>query len=96
MNQTIKQTNQTEQARNIYLVGTQTGQCPLCKETKKVLLLRFSLTLCPACLDICMKILEDLELVTTKDTNLQNNAPKNADTAKRIKSSKKPTQGKHK
>ena len=54
-----------------------------------MLLLRFSLTLCPASLDICMKILEDLELVTTKDTNLQNNAYKTVDTAKRNKSYKK-------
>ena len=91
MNQTIKQSNQPEQPQNIYLIGTQTGQCPLCKETKKVLFLRFGLTLCPDCLDICMKILENLELVTTKDTSLQNSEPKNADTAKHIKSSKKPT-----
>ena len=42
------------------LIGTKTGICDICKETKKILLLRYGFTLCEDCLNICTGILEQL------------------------------------
>ena len=46
---------------NIYIVGTKTGKCQLCQETKKLYLLRYGFTLCEDCLVICTSILEQLQ-----------------------------------
>jgi hypothetical protein len=61
MNQATKQNNQPEQPPKIHLIGTQTGQCRLCKETKNLLLLRYGFTLCEDCLNVCVSILEHLQ-----------------------------------
>lgn len=47
--------------KNIHIVGTQTGKCQLCKETKKLLLLRYGFSLCEDCLSVCIGILEQLQ-----------------------------------
>jgi hypothetical protein len=43
-----------------FILGTQTGKCPLCKETKKLLILKFDTSLCEDCFCVCMGILEHL------------------------------------
>jgi len=53
-------------SRRILLVGTKTGKCDLCKETKKVLLLKYGFTLCEDCLTICQSILEQIQSATPK------------------------------
>ena len=52
--------------KNIYIVGTKTGKCQLCKETKKLYLLRYGFTLCEDCLVICTSILEQLQSGATE------------------------------
>ena len=47
--------------KNIFIIGTKTGKCQLCKETKKLYLLRYGFTLCDDCLSICTGILEQLQ-----------------------------------
>jgi hypothetical protein len=46
--------------RSYFIVGTRTGKCPLCKETKKLILLKFNSSLCEDCFCVCMEILEHL------------------------------------
>jgi hypothetical protein len=53
-------------ASNIFIVGTQVAECPICKKTKTLLLLRFGLNLCSDCLHVCMDILEQLECGVAK------------------------------
>src|SRR5208282_2016872 len=77
--------------KNIYIVGTKTGKCQLCKETKKLFLLRYGFTLCEDCLVICTNILEQLQSGVTKQKskeNLNNEKQK----ANSCKNSKHPTQ----
>jgi hypothetical protein len=52
--------------KNIFIIGTQTGKCQLCKETKKLFMLRYGFTLCEDCLAICTSILEQLQSVATE------------------------------
>ncbi len=52
--------------KNIFVIGTKTGTCQLCKETKKVFLLRYGFTLCEDCLGICTSILEQLQSGATE------------------------------
>lgn len=47
--------------RKILFVGTKTGKCDICKQTKKVLLLKYGFTLCEECLSICTSILEEVQ-----------------------------------
>ena len=44
------------------LLGTKIGQCDICRETKKTLLLRFGFCLCEECLNVCTSVLERLQL----------------------------------
>jgi hypothetical protein len=46
---------------NSYIVGTKTDKCELCKETKKLLLLKSGYSLCEDCLSICISILQNLQ-----------------------------------
>jgi hypothetical protein len=50
-----------EQSSGIFIVGTQIGQCQICKQTKKILLLRFGFSLCKDCLHALTNILEKLQ-----------------------------------
>lgn len=52
--------------KKIFIIGSQIGSCPICKQTKKLLLLRFGLTLCEECLLVCMNILEQIEFGISK------------------------------
>ena len=52
--------------KNIFIIGTKTGKCQLCKETKKLFLLRYGFTLCEDCLSICTSILEQLQSGATE------------------------------
>jgi transcription initiation factor TFIIIB Brf1 subunit/transcription initiation factor TFIIB len=54
------ETKRTARSKDILLLGTKTGKCDICKETKKLLLLRYGFTLCGDCLIICTSILEQL------------------------------------
>jgi hypothetical protein len=47
--------------KNIFVIGTKTGKCHLCKETKKLYLVRYGFTLCEDCLAICTIISEQLQ-----------------------------------
>ncbi len=58
--------------KNIYIVGTKTGKCQLCKETKKLFLLRYGFTLCEDCLVICTSILEQLQSGATDQKSKEN------------------------
>jgi hypothetical protein len=58
--------------KNIYIVGTKTGKCQLCKETKKLFLLRYGFTLCEDCLSICTSILEQLQSGVTEQKSKEN------------------------
>jgi hypothetical protein len=58
--------------KNIYIVGTKTGKCQLCKETKKLYLLRYGFTLCEDCLSICTSILEQLQSGVTEQKSKEN------------------------
>lgn len=53
-------------SRRILLVGTKTGKCDLCKETKEVHLLKYGFTLCEDCINICQSILEQIQSATPK------------------------------
>jgi hypothetical protein len=61
-NQTVTKT------KNPYIVGTKTGQCQICKETKKLLLLRYGFSLCEDCLSVCIGILEHLQFGVIEKT----------------------------
>jgi len=58
--------------KNIYIVGTKTGKCRLCKETKKLFLLRYGFTLCEDCLSICTSILQQLQSGVTEQKSKEN------------------------
>ncbi len=58
--------------KNLFIIGTQTGDCPICKKTKTLLILRFGLTLCNECLLVCMNILENLQYGVTKESQRKN------------------------
>jgi hypothetical protein len=58
------QTRQNQAANrhdNLYIIGTQTAKCQICKETKKLLILRYGFSLCEDCLSVCIGILEHLQ-----------------------------------
>ena len=50
------------------LIGTKTGQCDICKGTKKTLLLRYGFCLCEDCLNVCTSILDQLQFADTKQS----------------------------
>ncbi|MCW4029824.1 MAG: hypothetical protein NWE92_09300 [Candidatus Bathyarchaeota archaeon] len=54
---------------HILLIGTQIGKCDICKETKKILLLKYGFNLCENCLNVCTSILERLENQTKTPDN---------------------------
>ncbi len=58
--------------KNIFIIGTKTGKCQLCKETKKLFLLRYGFTLCEDCLVICTSILEQLQSGATDQKSKEN------------------------
>ena len=62
--------------KGIYLIGTQTGTCQICKQTKKLLLLKFGLTLCEDCLNICIALLENIQNGTEIKKLKQQSNPK--------------------
>jgi hypothetical protein len=62
--------------KGIYLIGTQKGKCQICKKTKKLLLLKFGLTLCEDCLNICITILENIQSGTEIRKLKQQSNPK--------------------
>ena len=43
---------------NNFFVGTKLGPCPICGETKTLLMLRGGIAICKDCLSICVRILE--------------------------------------
>src|SRR5208283_2825428 len=59
--QATKNNKSAAYPKNISVIGTKTGKCQLCKETKKLYLLRYGFTLCEDCLVICTSILEQLQ-----------------------------------
>ncbi len=69
---------------NLYIIGTQTGKCQICKETKKLLLLRYGFSLCEDCLSVCIGILEHLQFGVIEKTPI--GSPNKA----RPKTSRKP------
>jgi hypothetical protein len=63
LSRTKQQNNeQTTASPHTLLIGVKTGQCDICKVTKKILLLRFGFSLCEECLSVCTTILDQLEL----------------------------------
>lgn len=58
------QTKHRALSKNLLLIGVKTGQCDMCKATKKVLLLKYGFTLCQDCFDICTCILQELQTAT--------------------------------
>ena len=60
--------NEDEEAYSPHalLIGTKTGQCDICKDTKKTLLLRYGFCLCEDCLNVCTSILDQLQFADTK------------------------------
>jgi CRISPR/Cas system-associated protein Csm6 len=58
--------------QNIFFIGTKTGKCQLCKETKKLFLLRYGFTLCEDCLIICTNVLEQLQSGVTEQKSKEN------------------------
>jgi len=79
--------------KNIFVIGTKTGKCQLCKETKKLFLLRYGFTLCEDCLSICTSILEQLQSGVTEQKSKENlNSEKEkADSCKKSQVSKSNT-----
>jgi hypothetical protein len=59
--------NEIEEATQPHtlLIGVKIGQCDICKDTKKTLLLRFGFSLCEDCLSVCTTVLERLEFEET-------------------------------
>jgi|WetSurMetagenome_2_1015567.scaffolds.fasta_scaffold526178_1 hypothetical protein len=55
--------------QNQILVGIQTGQCPICKETKKLLLLKYGFSLCEDCLSVCISVLDYLQKQENQNEN---------------------------
>jgi hypothetical protein len=49
---------------DILLIGAKTGRCDICKATKKVLLLKYGFTLCEECFNICICILQELQVAS--------------------------------
>ena len=66
MTEEHSETKQNAASMDILLVGIKTGKCDICKETKKILILRYGFTLCEDCLNVCTDILEKLQIQTTK------------------------------
>src|SRR5208283_689931 len=62
--QATKNNKSAAYPKNISVIGTKTGKCQLCKETKKLYLLRYGFTLCEDCVNICTSILEQLQTAT--------------------------------
>ncbi len=60
------ETKQTATSTDTLLIGTKTGKCDICKDTKKILLLRYGFTLCENCLSVCTSILEQLQSEATE------------------------------
>jgi hypothetical protein len=48
--------------KNRYFIGTQTGKCPLCKQTKTLLLLKYGLTVCEDCLNLAYGVFFALQV----------------------------------
>ncbi|XHH08897.1 MAG: hypothetical protein ACFCUE_15240 [Candidatus Bathyarchaeia archaeon] len=69
--------------QKIKLIGTKTGQCQICKQTKQILILKYGFSLCEDCLSVCIGILEHLQ---TGD----NEKPTSKTNKARPKTSKKP------
>jgi hypothetical protein len=62
-------------SQNQILAGIQTGKCPICKETKKLLLLKYGFSLCEDCLSVCISVLDYLQKQESQNENPQH--PKN-------------------
>ncbi len=58
------QTKNHALSKNILLIGVKTGECDMCKATKKVLLLKYGFTLCEDCFNICTSILQEIQTAT--------------------------------
>jgi hypothetical protein len=65
----------SQQPKNMCFVGTQTGTCPICKETKQLLFLKYGFTLCEDCLHVCISILDYLQQQEKLGTSVT--SPKN-------------------
>ena len=57
----VKKSKSATCPKSISLIGTQTGQCQICKVTKKLFILRYGFNLCEECLTVCTSILEQLD-----------------------------------
>ncbi|TRZ49190.1 MAG: hypothetical protein D4S01_09100 [Dehalococcoidia bacterium] len=56
MGMTLKNSRQ-----EILIAGTKKGVCPLCNETKTLLVLRYGIIICKSCLHVLTQILEYTE-----------------------------------
>ncbi|MGD6809230.1 MAG: hypothetical protein ACQCN3_05970 [Candidatus Bathyarchaeia archaeon] len=66
MQATSKQTPPNSHQQKIMLIGTKTGNCQICKQTKQILILKYGLSLCEDCLSVCIGILEHLQIGANK------------------------------
>jgi len=57
-NSSSKNNHSVSHFKNIFIIGTKTGQCPVCAETKTLILLRYGVCICEDCLTIWGKIIE--------------------------------------
>jgi hypothetical protein len=57
--------------KHLSFVGKKTGTCPICKETKQLLFLKYGFTLCEDCLRVCISILEYLQQQENQEAILQ-------------------------
>jgi hypothetical protein len=73
--ETLKEKPLTTQ-KNQILVGIQTGKCPICKETKNLLLLKYGFSLCEDCLSVCINVLGYLQKQENRDVNSQHSKNK--------------------
>jgi hypothetical protein len=79
-----KQNPASTHKKTPHIIGIQTGKCPICKETKKLLLLRYGMSLCEDCLSVCIGILEHLQFGVIEKT------PTGSPNKARPKTSRKP------
>ena len=63
----LDENEEADYSPHTLLIGVKTGQCNICKATKKTLLLRFGFCLCEDCLNVCTTTLEQLQFDDSKE-----------------------------
>jgi hypothetical protein len=56
---------------NSPVIGTEIDKCPICKQTRKLLVLKYGFKLCEDCLEICVGILDYLQQQENKSSHPQ-------------------------